>query len=114
MAQLLTIHQWSQAFSNIDSIFGTISHNQHRLRRAALNPFFSPVSLRRLEPLIQDNVSRLISVFRLYQSTGEIISLRPAFAALTSNIIAEYCFGGSEHYIEAPGFNASKYLAAKS
>ena len=32
--------------------------------------------------------------------------MNPAFAALTSDIIADYCFGASENYIEAPGFNA--------
>lgn len=97
---------WSHAFSNIDSIFGTISHDKHRPRRAALNPFFSPASLRKLEPLIQENICRLVSVFQKYQRTGEVVPLRPAFAALTSDIISEYCFGGSENYIEAEGFNA--------
>jgi cytochrome P450 len=97
---------WSQAFSNIDSIFGTISHEQHRVRRSALNAFFSPGSLRKLEPLIQECISRLISVFRQYQKTGEVISMKPAFGAMTSDIIAEYCFGSTENYIEAPGFNA--------
>jgi hypothetical protein len=96
---------WSHAFTNIDSVFSTISHDTHRIRRAALNPLFSASSLRKLEPLVQSNISRLISVFRKYQSTGEVLPLRPAFAALTSDIIAEYCFGGSENYIEAEGFN---------
>lgn len=32
--------------------------------------------------------------------------MRAAFAALTSDIIADYCFGASENYIEAAGFNA--------
>jgi cytochrome P450 len=100
---------WSHAFSNFDSIFGTIEHDKHRLRRSALNPFFSPASLRRLEPLVRVNVSRLMSVFRQYQKAGEVIPLRPAFAALTSDIIAEYCFGGYENYIEAPGFIASTF-----
>lgn len=45
-------------------------------------------------------------MFRRYRSTGEVILLRPAFSALTSDIIADYCFGGSENYIEAEGFNA--------
>ncbi|KAE8445439.1 hypothetical protein EG329_013452 [Mollisiaceae sp. DMI_Dod_QoI] len=97
---------WSHAFSNFDSTFGTILHDQHRLRRNAVAPFFSSGSLRKLEPLIHDKISRLISVFRRYQSTGEPLPLRPAFSALTSDIIAEYCFGISENYIEAPGFNA--------
>jgi hypothetical protein len=97
---------WSHAFSNIDSVFGTISHEKHRARRSALNPLFSQSSLRKLEPLIQDKIDRLVSVFRRYQQTGEVLPLRAAFAALTSDIIADYCFGASENYIEAPGFNA--------
>lgn len=96
---------WSHAFSNVDSTFGTIHHDIHRLRRNALAPYFSTSSLRKLEPLILDKISRLISVFRRYQKTGEPIPMRPAFGALTSDIIAEYCFGISENYIEAEGFN---------
>ncbi|TVY42227.1 Cytochrome P450 monooxygenase [Lachnellula occidentalis] len=97
---------WSQALSENDSMFGTISHDQHRVRRGAVNSFFSPGSLRKLEPLIQDCISRLIAVFRQYQKTGAVIEMKPAFGAMTSDIIAEYCFGTTENYIEAPGFNA--------
>ncbi|TVY18026.1 Cytochrome P450 monooxygenase sdnE [Lachnellula arida] len=97
---------WSQALSNIDSMHGTISHEQHRVRRGALSAFFSPGALRKLEPLIQECISRLIAVFRQYQKTGETIEMKPAFGAMTSDIIAEYCFGNTENYIEAPGFNA--------
>jgi cytochrome P450 len=60
-------------------MFGTIGHEQHRVRRNALNSFFSPSSLRKLEPLIQECVSRLIAVFRQYQKTGEMIPMKPAF-----------------------------------
>jgi hypothetical protein len=56
--------------------------------------------------LIQDKIDRLVSVFRRYQQTGEVLPMRAAFAALTSDIIADYCFGASENYIEAAGFNA--------
>ena len=87
-------------------MFGTISHERHRLRRNAITPFFSTASLRKLEPLIQDNISRLLAVFRRYQSTGEVLPIRPAFSALTSDVITEYCFGISENYIEAKDFNA--------
>jgi cytochrome P450 len=97
---------WSHAFSNIDSVFGTISHEKHRARRSALNPLFSQTSLRKLEPLIQDKIDRLVSVLGRYQQTGEVLPMRAAFAAMTSDIIADYCFGTSENYIEAPGFNA--------
>jgi len=97
---------WSHAYGNVDSVFGTISHDKHRVRRNAVAPFFSSRSLRKLEPMIQENISRLISVFRRYQTTGEVVPMKHAFGALTSDIVSEYCFGGSENYIEAPGFNA--------
>jgi len=97
---------WSQAYGNINSVFGTISHDKHRVRRNAVAPFFSSTSLRKLEPMIQENISRLISVFRQYQTTGEVVPIKHAFSALTSDIVSEYCFGGSENYIKAPGFNA--------
>lgn len=71
-----------------------------------MTPFFSSSSLRKLEPLIQDNISRLLAVFRRYQKTGEVLPIRPAFSALTSDVITEYCFGISENYIEAKDFNA--------
>lgn len=35
-----------------------------------------------------------------------MLPIRPAFSALTSDIITEYCFGVSENYVEAPDFNA--------
>lgn len=97
---------WSHAFGGQDSMFGTIKHESHRLRRSAVAPFFSSASIRKIEPLIQDKISLLISVFRRYQSTGEILHIRPAFSALTSDVITEYFFGISENYIEAKEFNA--------
>ncbi|KAH6662329.1 cytochrome P450 [Halenospora varia] len=97
---------WSHAFSNIDSLFGTISHDSHRQRRAAVAPFFSPASIRKIDSLIQEKISRLINIFRQYQRDGKPVRLRPAFSALTSDIISLYCFGVDENYTEAENFNA--------
>ncbi|EHL02834.1 putative Trichodiene oxygenase [Glarea lozoyensis 74030] len=96
---------WSQAFGNPDSIFGTIDHHQHRIRRAPLNPYFSKGSIRTLEPLIREDISRLVSVFRDYQKTKEPVPLKAAFAALTSDIVTQFCFMMQSDYIEADGFN---------
>jgi hypothetical protein len=48
-----------------------------------------------------------MAVFRKYQKSGEVLHMKSAFGALTSDIIAEYCFGVNENYIEAPDFNAT-------
>ena len=75
------------------------------MRRHALNGYFSKASIRKIEPLIQEDISRLIAIFRTYQKTEKPIPLKPAFAALTSDLITEYCFATQEGYIEAPNFN---------
>ena len=69
--------------------------------------FYSPSSLGKLEALIQDNISRLISVSRRFGSTGEDLPLNLKFAALTSDIITECCLGGKQRIIsKSKGFKA--------
>jgi cytochrome P450 len=87
-------------------MFSTVPHNLHRTRRSALNPYFSAINLRKLEEPIQESISRLIAVFREHRARVEVISLRAAFAALTTDIITESCFSTTENYIEAPEFNS--------
>jgi cytochrome P450 len=42
------------------SMFETMSHDLHRNRRAALNPFFSEHSVQALEPVIREKVDELL------------------------------------------------------
>jgi cytochrome P450 len=64
--------------------FTTNSHDMHRLRRAALNPFFSKASVRNLQPLIDAKSDFFIERFEEFQKTGEIMAINQAFAALTN------------------------------
>jgi hypothetical protein len=48
-------YQWfTKLFVTPDGAFGTVDHDMHRMRRAAMNPFFSKASVRRLQPLIHE------------------------------------------------------------
>jgi hypothetical protein len=62
----------------------TNPHDLHRVRRAALNPFFSKTSVRNLQPLIDAKLDFFIERFEEFQKTGEIMTLNIAFAALTN------------------------------
>lgn len=75
---------YTKQFATHESMFSTVTHDQHKLRRAALNRFFSMASVRRLQPLLEDNVNRLLERFREAKSSGVIIPLEHAFAALTN------------------------------
>jgi cytochrome P450 len=77
------------------SIFETNAHELHRLRRGALNPFFSKRSIVSIEPIIHDKVLRLCALFQQHLSMQRPVELRQAFSSLTLDIISNYCFGES-------------------
>jgi hypothetical protein len=64
----------------------TNGHDLHRLRRSALNPFFSKASIRKLQPLFDAKMDQLIERFEEFQKSGEVMVLNHAFAALTNGI----------------------------
>ncbi|KAK5228687.1 hypothetical protein LTR72_002572 [Exophiala xenobiotica] len=84
------------------SSFATAPHNLHRLRRSALNPFFSKRSINQTEALITAKIEQLLAL-----KTGEIIRLDAAYMALTMDIITHYCFGESYNYLDEDDFKLS-------
>ena len=98
---------WSaKMFGNTLSMIGTVPHDLHRLRRAALNPYFSKQSVTHLEPVIKSLVDALCQRFREAQRSGEPINLGLAYSALTADIITKYSFGKSYEYLTKPDFGA--------
>lgn len=79
--------------------FATVPHNLHRVRRAALNPFFSKRSIYKVEPLIADKVQRLCARFDGEIKNKRVIRLDAAYMALTMDIITEYAYGESYDYL---------------
>lgn len=69
-----------------DSAFATVKHDVHRMRRAALNPFFSKAKVRSLQPLIQDVAHQLLTRLDEFKHNGEHLTLSLAYAALTNGI----------------------------
>ncbi|KAH8600807.1 putative cytochrome P450 [Bisporella sp. PMI_857] len=77
------------------SSFETLSHDQHRLRRGAINPFFSKRSISAIQPIIASRISSLSSLLSSYLTSQKSLDLRVAYSALTLDIISSYCFGES-------------------
>jgi cytochrome P450 len=96
---------WFVGRSGGQSIFGTIEHNHHRLRRSALNPFFSKSSIAAIEPLIQAKVDRLCEALGEYIHSNADVELQTAFMALTLDIISTYAFGNCFGLLDKQGFS---------
>jgi len=81
--------KWSwfcDQFGIPDSVFSAVKHDQHRIRRAALNPFFSKGKVRSLQPLIEEVVRKLLARFEEFHQLGEPLPISFGFAALTNGM----------------------------
>jgi cytochrome P450 len=90
-----------------DSGFCTRDHDLHRMRRLALNPFFSKQAVQRLEPMIQSKIDLLCNRLREFAQQGQVLTVGNAMMALTTDIISEYSFGYSFNALEQEDLAAS-------
>ena len=105
----------SEAFagrSGRDSIFGTVRHDLHRVRRAPINPFFSKKSVSAIEPLIQSKVDLLCAALGEYapggkdeKRAGKEVEMGLAYMSLALDVISLYAFGKSYGLLHLPGFS---------
>ncbi|KAK8139345.1 Cytochrome p450 [Apiospora sp. TS-2023a] len=98
---------WSvHMFDNSASGFGTVPHDLHRLRRGALNPFFSKQAIaQHVEPQIRSLLAQMCARFEsMKQGTGsgEVLDVMRPYAALTTDVITRYAFDTSYGCVEDP------------
>jgi len=94
------------SFGNTNSGFGTVDHDLHRMRRAAINPFFSKQKVAALQPVIQRLVDKLCTKFERCRGTDEVVPLECAFDAFTMDVITEYSLDTSFGYLDKPGWSS--------
>ena len=94
-----------------ESTAATVSHDLHRTRRAALNPYFSKASIRRLDPVIQRTLENLLRRFSACAKAGDIMPLNIVYKAATSDVISDYTFGVSVDYLKRDDYNAPFFEA---
>lgn len=90
---------------------GTKKHDLHKMRRAALNPFFSKQSIRREEAMLQRVIQKLLNRLDQCSVSGVPMNLKNLNQAASSDMINEYSFGKSTNNIDkedlnGPAFNA--------
>jgi cytochrome P450 len=63
------------SFFGLDnSLFSTVSHDVHRMRRAALLPYFSPSHVRKLQPAFQEILDVLLRRLSDLKDTDEPVN----------------------------------------
>lgn len=91
-----------------DAVFSTVDHSKHRHRRAALNPFFSRRKIADHQPAIQSMMHRLADrVAREYLGNGNVLCVDHMWGCWAGDIISDYTFDKSHHFIESADFRAT-------
>ena len=96
---------------NPQATFATINADVHRIRRGALNPFFSVQAVGRLRSTMHNLVNRLTARMEIAAAKNEAIPLFYAYRALTVDIISEYAFGNTLEMLDRADWGASFYSA---
>ncbi|KAF1931945.1 cytochrome P450 [Didymella exigua CBS 183.55] len=89
------------------SVLPTRDHHLHRQRRAVLSRFFSQQNVRRLVPVINDTLAKLLDRMHGWARDGEPVSLNAAYRAATKDIIQAYALGDGERCLDLPDCNAA-------
>ncbi|TVY92481.1 Cyrochrome P450 monooxygenase [Lachnellula willkommii] len=78
-------YKWHNKWAANDcSAWGSIDHDIHRMRRGVINPFFSKASVRRLQPVIQERVDKLLSRIKDFKVSGKPLTISLAYVSLSS------------------------------
>jgi cytochrome P450 len=94
----------TQQFGNRMTTFATDSHQHHRIRRAAINPFFSKQRVVGLQDPIWAHVEKLCTRFEQYRAAKRPVPTANAFSCLTADVIIQYSMGVEQNTLDDPDF----------
>nr|A0A0P0ZEA9.1 RecName: Full=Stellatic acid synthase; AltName: Full=Cytochrome P450 monooxygenase Stl-P450; AltName: Full=Stellatic acid biosynthetis gene clusters protein Stl-P450 [Aspergillus stellatus]BAT32890.1 stellatic acid synthase [Aspergillus stellatus] len=86
------------------SLAFTRDHDLHRIRRKRYEPFFSRLSVSRIEPIIVDEAKLLAKQLEASSKTGRVIELEHVMSAFTGDVITTLCSEKSPDMIRHPEF----------
>jgi len=82
----------------------TESPEAHRIKRSAINPFFSRRKVLSLEEVVQDAAKKVVSRMQSAFETSGHLDLHYAFRAVSVDVITDYAFDESYKLLDAPDF----------
>ncbi|TGJ85578.1 hypothetical protein E0Z10_g3226 [Xylaria hypoxylon] len=99
-------------FNNPKSVFSTPEHDLHRIRRNALNPFFSKRSISERAQIIQRHIDVICQRLKTeFRNLDRVLVVNDMWACWTTDIIADYCFDRRYNFIKEPNFKAPLVLS---
>lgn len=86
------------------SSISTLDHDQHRKRRAIVNPYFSKRAIASIEPLIHERLDALCTRLAKTMASGVTVDMTSAFSAFTADVVTYHFYGSHQDYVGSEGF----------
>ena len=83
--------RFAKVFPLTGSMLFTPSHEIHKARRKAVEPFFSRQNIARIEPMIVEQAMILAERLRQTGGSGEVVTLEHAIFAFASDVVGRIC-----------------------
>ncbi|KAF2259785.1 cytochrome P450 [Lojkania enalia] len=97
----------SDRFGNPLSAFASTKHHDHKMRRSALNPFFSKRKLAAFSPKIQFTMDKLLEKLQKdYAGTGRVVNLNKMWGCVSSDTIVGYAYERQYNFVDQPEFHS--------
>lgn len=84
------------------SAFACVSNEDHRRRRAPMEPFFSRRAVLELEGVVRDKVDKLCHLVEEGTAQGKVVDLYSGFRAVSMDVITEYAFDSCWNQLDQP------------
>jgi cytochrome P450 len=94
----------ARMFGTTTAAVGTTGHELHRIRRGALNGFFSKRAVANLVPTIQELIDHGCDLLRRTGAEGRVLNLRDFFAAFSADVIGQVAFGSNYGLLDKKDF----------
>jgi hypothetical protein len=85
----------------------TVSHEKHKIRRAAQSAFFSKRQILNFTPEIQALADKLCNRLNFeYKNSGTVLQMNDVIGCFSADIVTEYAFAKDYRYLDSPDFQA--------
>jgi hypothetical protein len=101
-------------FNLYTSVFSTESTAHHRIRRGAINPFFSKGQIGRYWPFIAGFVDKFCSRVIEFREEEKLFPLNDAASCFATDVVTEYCFANCYDTLSLPNFESPLILAMRN
>ena len=99
-------HWLVDSFGLPRTTFTTVDHRTHRMRRAAISPFFSKASINKLEPMLEHMTEKMCSRVNEFRDSAQPINMRNLYQCFTTDVITLYALNRSWNYLDSPDLAA--------